>query len=254
LAGEALDRGDPFLVSVGGDGTANQVVNAMIRNDRPSQPDAVMGIVAAHSGCDAVRTFGLSQDPEEAVARFEVGRVYPIDVGRATVTTSGAERTRYFLNMAQAGLGGAAAATAARLPSAIGRARYFAAYWMAMARNRRTAVRLEGDHRKMEARVTNLLVANLQFFGNGMLVSPKSWPEDGYLDLQVFTGPRSESFSLLPRMFKGEHLPHPHILELRSKVLRIEADRPLWIEADGIPLGRTPARFEAIPQVLRLKV
>ena len=102
--------------------------------------------------------------------------------------------------------------------------------------------------------MTNVLVANLQFFGDGMLVSPRSWPEDGYLEVQVFTGPKSESFTLLPKMFQGEHLPHPNVLELRSRTLRVESDRPLWVEGDGVAFGQTPATFEAIPRVLRLKV
>jgi diacylglycerol kinase (ATP) len=263
LTREALARGERFVVAVGGDPMANEVVNGFLEDDRPIEPDAVFGILAANSGCDAVRTFGLSQDPSEAVARFEVGRVYRIDVGRATVSgpegtgstwPAGAGHdgtaTRYFLNAAQAGIGGAAVARAARLPAFVGPARHLIGYWAAVASSRRPLVRLRGDHRELEARMTNLLVSNLQFMGNGMLVSPRSWPEDGYLDLQVFTGPRSDSFTLLPRMFQGEHLPHPRVMELRSKAVSIESERPLWVEADGVPLGRTPARFEVVPQIL----
>ena len=106
---------------------------------------------------------------------------------------------------------------AARLPRFLGRGRYFLGFWLAMAGYRRPRVRLQGDHRELEETVTNVLIANLQFFGEGMMVSPRSWPEDGYLDLQVFAGPKSESFTLLPRMFQGEHLPHRELLELRSK-------------------------------------
>jgi YegS/Rv2252/BmrU family lipid kinase len=254
LGREALGRGERFLVAVGGDGTVNEVLNAMIDGDRPVDEEAVLGVLAANSGCDAVRSFGLSQDPETAVARFEVGNVYTIDVGKATVVARDGERSRYFLNMAQAGLGGAASARAARLPGFFRGSRSFFGYWLAMAGYRRPAVTLHGDRREFEGRITNLLVANLQFGGNGMLLSPRSWPEDGYLDLQVFTGPKSESFTLLPKMFQGEHLPNPSITEYRSKAVRLEADRPVWVEADGEPIGRTPATFEAVPSVLRLKV
>src|SRR5205823_1421324 len=52
IAREALGRGERFLVAVGGDGTANRVVNGMLEDDRPVEPEAVLGIVAAHSGCD----------------------------------------------------------------------------------------------------------------------------------------------------------------------------------------------------------
>jgi diacylglycerol kinase (ATP) len=113
---------------------------------------------------------------------------------------------------------------------------------------------MRGDRRDFEGVVTNILVANLPFAGQGMLVSPRSWPEDGYLDVQVWTGPKSDSFTLLPRMFIGEHLPNPRILEYRSTRVEVEADRPLRVEADGRPAGLTPVTFEVLPRALRLKV
>ena len=254
LTREALARGERFVVAVGDDATVSDVLNGFLVDDRPVDPEAVLGVLSANSGGDVVRSFGLSQDPAEAVARFEVGDVYSIDVGKATVTASGGARSRYFLNMAQVGLGGATTAMASRLPRVMGRARLFAGYWLAMAACRRPRVLLKGDRREFEGRVTNVLVANLQFGRNGMWLAPRAWPEDGYLDLQVFTGPRSESFTLLPKMFQGEHLPHPHVLELRSTKVGVESDRPLWVEADGVPLGRTPATFEVLPRILRFKV
>jgi YegS/Rv2252/BmrU family lipid kinase len=254
LARLALSEGERFLLAVGDDGTVNDVLNGMFENDRPVEPEAVLGVVAANSGSDIVRTFGLSQDPVVAAERLGVGRVYEVDVGKATAVDGGSPRTRYFLNMAQVGLGGLVASRAARLPSALRRSRTFWGYWLAMATYRRTTVRMRGDRRDFEGVVSNILVANLQFAGRGMLVSPRSWPEDGYLDLQVWTGPKSDSFTLLPRMFIGEHLPNPRILEYRSTRVEVEADRPLRVETDGRPAGVTPVTFEVLPRALRLKV
>jgi YegS/Rv2252/BmrU family lipid kinase len=254
LARRSLDRGERFLLAVGGDGTANEVLNGMFEDDRPVEPEAVLGVVAANSGSDIVRTFGLSQDPAAAAERLTVANVYEIDVGKATVRDGDRTAIRYFLNMAQVGLGGLAATRAARLPRWLHRSRRFWGYWLAMATYRRPEVRLRGDRRDFEGVVSNVLVANLQFAGDGMLVSPRSWPEDGYLDLQVWTGPKSDSFTLLPKMFIGEHLPHPHILEYRSTRVHIESDRKLRVEVDGEPIGTTPVTFQILPRALRFKV
>ena len=67
-------------------------------------------------------------------------------------------------------------------------------------------------------------------------------------------GPRSEAFTLLPKVFRGEHLPHPNIIELKSRRLHVEAERELAVEADGKPLGTTPATFEVVPQAISLKI
>ena len=77
----------------------------------------------------------------------------------------------------------------------------------------------------------------------------------GVLDVLVFKGPKSDSFTMIPKVYRGEHVPHDHVEEFRVKrELVIEADRPLPIEADGEVLGTTPATFEVIPHPIRLKL
>jgi diacylglycerol kinase family enzyme len=55
-------------------------------------------------------------------------------------------------------------------------------------------------------------------------------------------------------VYKGTHLPHRHIAELRAGQLRVEADVPFPVEADGEILGVTPASFGIIPAAIKLKV
>mgnify|MGYP003510250941 CR=1 FL=1 len=72
----------------------------------------------------------------------------------------------------------------------------------------------------------------------------------------VFTGPKSDAYRLLPRMFRhGDHVPDAGIAELRGKLqLSIEADRPLPVLADGAYLGTTPAAFQLVPRSILLKL
>jgi diacylglycerol kinase (ATP) len=171
------------------------------------------------------------------------------------VTVAGSEGsgvTGYFVNIAQAGLGGDIVARSTRLP--LGRSRRFVAFWASLAASRRAHVQLSGDRRTWEGAVHNIVVANCQYNADGVRISPRSWPGDGYLDVLVMTGPRSDAFTILPRAYRGEHLPHRNIVEYRCRRLTVESDRPMRVEADGQVLGSTPATFEIIPQSLRLKV
>src|SRR5688572_20054496 len=112
FAREALEGGGRFVVAVGGDGTVNEVVNGML--------------VAAGSGSDFVRTFGLPGDATRACGHLTGDNTYPLDVGRISYTTSGGgTATRYFVNVAEAGLGAAVAARADRMSPRIGQAKYF---------------------------------------------------------------------------------------------------------------------------------
>jgi diacylglycerol kinase (ATP) len=253
-ARDAIARGERYLVAAGGDGTVHEVVNGMLDGDQPLAADAVLGVVAAGSGCDFARSFGLPGDAVQAARRLAGDRVCPIDVGTVSYTSGAAQLTRYFSNIAEAGLGGAVVARAATLPGALGPARYFCGFWLTLPRFRLAKVRLEADGHAYEGRAHNVVVANCRFYGGGMQISPKSQPDDGALDVLVMVGPKSDAFTTLPKVYRGRHLPHRNIVELRASRVRVEADPPLAIEADGEQLGTTPATFGVIRRPIRLKV
>lgn len=254
VARDALARGERYLVAVGGDGTVHEVVNGMLDGGRPVAADAVLGVVAAGSGCDLVRSFGLPGDTLQAARHLAGDQVRPIDVGRVSYTDGQAEVTRYFPNIAEAGLGGAVVARAARLPAVLGPARYLAGFWLTLPGFRPATVRLDVDGQAYQWRAHNVVVANCRFYGGGMQISPKSEPDDGALDVLVMVGPKSDAFTTLPKVYRGTHLPHRNVAELRASRVRIEADPPFLIEADGESLGTTPATFEIIRTPIRLKV
>ena len=257
-ARDALQAGERFLVAVGGDGTVHEVVNGMISDGRPVAPDAVLGVVAAGSGCDFVRSFGLPGDAAQAARHLAGDGVRAIDVGTVTCavtgTGDGATTTRCFVNIAEAGLGGAVVARAAGLGRFLGGARYATGFWLTLPRFRPAAVHIQADDHAFGWRAFNVVVANCRFYGGGMQISPKSDPGDCLLDVLVMTGPKSDAFTTMPKVYRGTHLPHRDIAELRAGRVLLDADRPFPVEADGEILGTTPASFGIIPSGVRLKV
>jgi YegS/Rv2252/BmrU family lipid kinase len=253
-AAEALRGGDRFLVAAGGDGTVHEVVNGMVAGDKPIAPDAVLGVLATGSGCDFVRSFGIPGDAVRAARHLTGDTVRTIDLGKVTVADGASTTVRYFANIAQAGLGGSVVARAARLPGAFATTRYFFGFWLTLPRFRPATVRLDVDGQAFEWLAHNVVVANCRFYGGGMRVSPKSQPDDGMLDVLVMAGPKSDAYTIVPRVYRGTHLPHRNIAELRVSRVTVETDAPYPIEADGEMLGTTPATFEVIPAALRLKV
>jgi YegS/Rv2252/BmrU family lipid kinase len=255
LAREALAQGFRFLVAVGGDGTIHEVVNGMLAADKPVNPEAVLGIVAAGTGSDFIKTFGLPATmPSHAVAHLDGSETFPIDIGKITYMDGDVSTVRYFANIAEVGLGAAAAARAARLPRVLGPMVYFVAFWLAVRKHRAARVTVDLVDRTYEGRMNNLVVANGQFFGGGMKVAPKAVPTDGLLDVQIEHARKRDAIALMPKVYKGQHVPHPDILEAKRARLTIEADAPLPIEADGEILGTTPATFEVLRDVVTIKV
>lgn len=257
LAAAALDEGLRFLVAVGGDGTVQEVVNGMFREGRPIVDEPVLGVVPAHSGCDLVKSFGLPGDVDGACAHLQGARTYPFDVVKVSYVGAAGERaTRYSVNLAEVGFGAAVIARTERWPAGMGRARAFLAFWATFAATRSTQVRVDADMHAYEGRAFNVIVGNAQYAEGGLRLSPRSWPGDGVLEALLFTGPRSDAYTLLPQIYRhGDHVPHPRVEELRAKIrVAVDADRPLPVVADGELLGTTPASFQIVPRSILLKL
>jgi diacylglycerol kinase (ATP) len=59
---------------------------------------------------------------------------------------------------------------------------------------------------------------------------------------------------VLPKTYKGKHLPHPRLELLRGSSVTVDSDEPLPIELDGEQPGTTPVHFELRPRALALRV
>jgi diacylglycerol kinase (ATP) len=257
LARDALRAGGRFLVAVGGDGTVHEVVNGMFDDGgEPIVEEPVLGVVAAGSGSDLVRTFGLPGDATRACAHLPGDNVYPFDVVRISYSTGdGGRAVRYCANVAEVGLGAAVAARAARFPARFGRSRYFLAFWRELPGYKLADVRVQSDRKTYEGPAYQVVIGNCQFYGGGMRISPRSYPGDGVVDTLIFKGPKSDAFTMVPRVYRGDHIPHDHIDEQRAKVaVKVEAEPALPIEADGEILGTTPATFQVVQRRILLKL
>jgi diacylglycerol kinase (ATP) len=255
FARQALEDGFRYLVAVGGDGTVHEVVNGMFDGAMLVRDDAVLGVVTGGSGGDFVRTFGLDRDPEIVARHLATDHVLDVDMGLVDYTDlEGRPATRVFANIAEVGYGAHAVRLAASWPRWIGRFRYLFAAWGAIRAVDRQDATVSVAHTDRRCTVGNLIVANCQFFGGGMKVAPRALPQDGKFNVQIFTGPSSQVFTLMPKIYRGEHLPHPDIVEYQSPTVGFAPPRAMLIEADGEVLGWTPARFRVLEQVLRLKI
>lgn len=248
-----LAAGARRILVLGGDRLTRAAVAGMLGDGAEPNRRADLGVIGAGAPNDFARAFGLPEDPAEAAAHVARGELHPLDVIVATVTRGGSRCREVMANMAEVGFGGAVARRAGRL-GWLGPARDLAAFWTTMALYRPAVVRLTGQHRRFEGGAYNVVLANGPFLRRGVMVSPRSWPGDGVLDVLVMRGPKSEAFTMLPKMFRGEHLPSPTIDEIRARAIEVDADRPQPVHLDGEWVGSTPAAFELVPGAIRLLV
>lgn len=252
LAAEAVRAGATRLVIVGGDGSVNEVVNGIV-----GVGAAELAVIPRGTGWDFVRTLGIPQDVDGAIDVALNGDVREVDAGAVTYRTWAGEETRaHFANVASAGISGAIAQRANESSKALGGKVSY--YWATLAVFfgwQTGEMRVTVDDESREGRMIDAMVCNGRFLGGGMMMCPDAEPDDGLFDVLLIGDVTKRDLAfVLPKTYKGKHLPHPRLELLRGKVVTVESAEPLPIELDGEQPGTTPARIEVLPRALRLRV
>ncbi len=254
-----LQQGARELIVVGGDGTLNEVVNGYLDEDgQPLARDAVLTIVPCGTGRDFPRLFGITR-PEQVVSLLRDGEVCWVDAGVVEYRgLSGRPERRYFVNMADVGLGAETAAWVSGSHKMFGG---FLAYLVGAAR---TILRYRS--RPLELWVDDELVhrgpalmvalANGRFHAGGMRIAPMASVTDGLLEVFIL---REVSrwqvlISLLPAVYSGRHLGHPAVEHWTAHHAEIRAPEPLRIEMDGEQPGTTDARASVLQRAIAIRV
>jgi len=256
LAARAAAEGYDPLIAVGGDGTINEVVNAVLAIPDGPEVRPRLGVIPCGTGCDLVRTLGIPREAREAAVVLANGATRLIDAGRIVFhLPGGLERVRFFVNIADAGLGGETADRVNRTPKMLGG--FLSFLWGALAtlaryRNKPARLSVDGEPPR-DLHLTIAVMANARYFAGGMFVAPDALPDDTLLDLVTLSGAgRLSLIPLLIRVYRGRHLNHPHILRRRCRKVTITSEERVHVEADGELAGFLPATFEILPGALRV--
>lgn len=251
--GDAADRaaaaGDRLVVAVGGDGTAHEVVNGLLRRRQAEPPR--FGALVAGTGADLVRSVPSPRRPEEVAGWLQSGKFRPLDAARVGTSTG----RRYFVNAADAGIGAEVVRRAAAGPAVLGGTANFlgaAVGSLLVHRNAEVRVRLD-EGPVQQLRIRTIAIANGAYLGGGMRMAPRARPDDGLLEV-VIVGDigRWEGIRSLPLLYRGTHDRLSQVRFASARRVEIESDQPIGVEADGELVGMTPAVFEIVPGALRV--
>jgi YegS/Rv2252/BmrU family lipid kinase len=260
VAAKALADGYDLIVAMGGDGTLNEVVNGFFDGERPIRPEAAVGLLPFGSGGDFARSVPLPRDWRLAVKHLVTRKTRRIDIGRATFS-AGRFPPRYFINIANAGVVASIMhqvnSLSRRIPPL---ARYLSGMVKGFGSYRNLPVRLrltpQGTHR---VNLTNVVIANGQYFGKGMHPAPQARLDDGFFDVVVLKNSSLARFLIqLPQIYGIKPvIPTADVEVFRAQAVSVETlspAAPLPIEMDGETVGSGSAVFTIVPKAIQLKV
>jgi YegS/Rv2252/BmrU family lipid kinase len=259
LAADAAKAGYTLVIAYGGDGTVHEVANGLMEADAPSRP--AMGIVCVGTGGDFVRTLGIPSDLSAQIRIAAGTKSRRIDLGRARYAgLSGGVESRYFVNIASAGLGAEVVRRTPRFRSFLGRKpAYLAATLDAYLHWKPRKVTITTEHGSSSAVVwpdKPLIVAaaNGRFFGGGMPIAPGADPSDGFFDLiaigqfPAYQVPVALSLLYSKQIHRLKQVRHD-----RVRRVELKSDGRVDLDIDGEPIGSLPAVFEVLPSALEVK-
>jgi len=258
LVRTALSEHCDLIISVGGDGTLNEVVNGFFDGKETLNPQAALAVVPCGSGGDFRRSLGLDGSPRSALEVILSGDNREMDVGRLSYRSfSGEPAECLFINIASFGLSARVAHLVCRQPSYLGGSgRFFLATVQALMRHKNQYLHLEADGEPVPPQILNTAaVANGRFFGGGMQIAPRALIDDGLLDLVLLGAIGLRDFLLWgPRLYRGKHLSHPCIHYRKVGTVSATGAASVMVEVDGEPIGTLPATFSLLPRALRVRV
>jgi diacylglycerol kinase (ATP) len=251
LAREAADDGASLLVVVGGDGTVHEVVNGIAGRD-----GVELALIPRGTGWDFARTHAIPKRLGDALRIATDGTARQFDLGRADYQAKANQATAWFANMASVGMSGAVAAKANATTKVLGaKTSYLLALGVVFARWQNVHLRVKVDAETRDALMEDTIVAVGRYLAGGMMITPDAEPDDGLFDvLLIGDVTKTELVRVMPKIYRGTHLPHPKGEVLRGRTVSIEADEPLPVQLDGEQPGTTPVRFEIVPAAIRLRV
>jgi diacylglycerol kinase (ATP) len=259
LARQGIREGRRVVAAAGGDGTLNEVVNGFFEDGDPASTGTAVALIPLGTGGDFRRTFDLPLTPISIAGMLARGETRTIDAGVARYRNhQGAEETRAFANIADAGVGGEVVDRVNRSAKRLGGDLTFmlASITSLLSwRNKPMTVVVDGQRRELTAQ--QVVAANCRFYGSGMQVAPMADPADGLLDF-LLIGDLGvvENIRGLSKIKAGKHLddPNPKWEVLRGSRADVSSPEPVRLDLDGEQPGWLPATFEAVPGALRLLV
>jgi len=253
IARQAVEHGRGMVISCGGDGTNNEVVNGLAGSNVP------MAILPAGTANILAKELGIPWDIPQAARLIPKGTLRRIALGVA-IPANGRHseevlrEARYFLCVGGAGPDGAIVnGVDSKLKHKTG----ILAYWAEGVRQLvqykfpEMVVHSNGQER----RATIIVVGRTVNYGGPFKITTGAdLFEDSFEFLTNSAKSRLQYLGALPALWLGKLRSFEGIDVWKSTeaICEPNGDGPLWAQVDGEPIGDLPIKFAIVPNALSL--
>jgi diacylglycerol kinase (ATP) len=255
LAKEAAASGIEVVVAMGGDGTANEVINGLLAARQPGIDSAALGVLGVGRGSDFAHAIGVPRDLEAACRVLVEGHRRAIDIGR--VVGGLYPEGRFFGNCVGVGFDAIGTIEAAKLPRWGGFLSFLVAVLKTIFLYNKAAVStVVYDGKTLTQPSLMISVMNGRRLGGGFFMAPHSEPDDGLFDLCIaHQVSRARIFGLIPHFLRGTQSTQKEITmgqAARISITAVEGTLPAQTDGEILCVDGQKLEIELLPRHLEV--
>ncbi|MFH1523592.1 MAG: diacylglycerol kinase family protein [Chloroflexota bacterium] len=258
LAEQGARDGYDVVVVASGDGTANEVLNGLMRARKAGFTKTAMGQIAVGTGNDFAFGMGIPGGIEEGCQILTDDYRRTMDVG--IVKGGDYPDGRFFGNGVGIGFDAATGFVAAKIRWTRGLLLYLiAAIETIFVYYKAPTVRLQYEGKELTQPALMISIMNGRRMGGGFFMAPEGDPADGWFDLCIArSASQLRIFGLIPHFMKGTQATQKEVqMDKGRKVVATAISGTLPVHCDGetvcyegkeLTIELLPAQIEFITQ------
>ena len=267
LAQKALKDGKNTIITVGGDGTHNEVINGVLAHFKMGNNSEIesydlenlkkirLGLYPAGTGNDFSKSINIKPNALQLKNEIANGKSRLLDLGWTSFTDKQNKPTnRFFINITDVGMGGEVARKLEnKIPLLSNKTQYAIRIVSTFLTYKKASIQAKSENYDWKGQVMNFIVANGKWFGNGLGVAPDAVLDDGFFEIAILGDiGLLDYLKHLDTVKKGEKVIHPEVNYNRFKEITITSGdgSSVPIDMDGEFVGYAPLTLKNIPQTI----
>jgi len=259
LAMEAIcNNGYRNIIVIGGDGTLNEVVNGVYKQEKVDPLDLTIGVITVGTGNDWGRMYNLPSDYNDQVEVLKTGRTFLQDVGQVSYLHHDEKKIHYFMNIAGMGFDALVAkkTNIAKQKGAGGVLTYLVNLVAGLFQFTYNNIEIEKEGKPLfKGKVFSMSIGICSYNGGGMMQLPFAISDDGLFDVTIIRKvSRMKVIRNIKNLYDGSFVKIKEVETYTGKEFKITSVpiKSVFLETDGESLGNSPLYFNILHKAIKV--
>ncbi len=249
---KALKDGYGTVIAMGGDGTIETIMRAILDSKKDKRSKVHLGILPTGTANNIAKSLGIPEDLQAACGLVAGDQIRKLDIGQVRTKK---RKKFYFFELVAIGL------TAALYPDAIevskgkiSRIKNVVGTLITHESNPKVVLKMD-EESVVTVQTLLVTISNTPVFGKNFLVAPNASLQDGLLDVLIYPNlSKADLLAYYAKVMNEGSYEDGKIQSYRANKLEIKSSPKLNVMADGEMLGRGKVRVKVCPAALRVIV